>query len=137
MKVLISLALLVSMSHVFADNHQHASPKQAVQLADQSNKPDRVLTLVNHQFEGTKQWLPGTLVVKAGETVDLVLINNTESGIHGFRIRGNDGKTVMIQEDVAKGKMATLRFKAGNKGDIYQFDCQLHPAHVGGQIIVL
>jgi len=48
----------------------------------------REFTLVNIEFEGTKVWVPGTLVVNEGDTVKIKLINNVKSdpNQHGFAI---------------------------------------------------
>ena len=81
--------------------------------------------------------MPGTLIVKAGEKIELKLTNKTPSGIHGFRLWDSNHKNALITTNVPKGKTISSEFTAGKKGDIYQFDCQLHGAHVGGQIIVL
>jgi heme/copper-type cytochrome/quinol oxidase subunit 2 len=92
---------------------------------------ERSLTIVNHEFEGTKQWLPGTIVVEEGDTIKLTLINNVPSGVHGFTIEDFAQKI-----DVKKGKPETLTFVA-NKAGIFPITCHLHKAHVGGQLIVL
>ena len=46
----------------------------------------RQITLVNYETDGVKQWLPGTIIAKKGDTVELTLINNVPSGVHGFFI---------------------------------------------------
>ena len=45
-------------------------------------------TVVNIEFEGTKVWVPGTLVVHKGDTVKVKLINNVKSdpNQHGYAI---------------------------------------------------
>jgi nitrosocyanin len=96
-----------------------------------ATKIDRVIKVVNHEFEGTKQWVPGTIVVMEGETVELQLINNVPSGIHGFEI--NDFK---VSTSIKKGEVGKVTFKA-DKAGIFPINCQLHPAHVGGQLVVL
>lgn len=90
----------------------------------------RMFTVVNHQFEGTKQWLPGTLIVNEGDDVEIMLINNAPSGVHNFSIPAFD-----INQNVLKGKPATIKFKASKAG-IHDILCGLHKAHVGGQFIV-
>jgi FtsP/CotA-like multicopper oxidase with cupredoxin domain len=128
-KLILILALCHSLSFAHGSgNHKHDKAEK---------KADRTLHLVNHQFEGTKQWLPGTMVVKAGETIDIHLTNKAPSGVHGFRLWDADHKNALITVNVPKGKSITKRFVAGQKGDILDFDCQIHGAHVGGQIIVL
>jgi nitrosocyanin len=91
----------------------------------------REITIVNYEYEGVKQWLPGTIVVKKGDDVTLNLINNTPSGDHGFFI-----PDYKITKVVSKGKKEVVTFKADRDG-IFTMKCQLHPAHVGGQLVVL
>jgi nitrosocyanin len=88
------------------------------------------VTLVNHQFEGTKQWLPGFFKVKEGEKVNITLINNAKSGIHGFEVKEYGVKTA-----VKSGEKKEISFIAKKKG-VHIFKCHLHPTHVGGQFEV-
>ena len=88
----------------------------------------RVIKLVNHQYEGVKQWLPGTIYANKGDDVEIHLIN--KKGIHGFRI-----KAFNIQEQVSSKEIKKVSFKASKKG-IFKVDCQMHGAHVGGQLII-
>ncbi|MDH4467151.1 MAG: cupredoxin domain-containing protein [Bacteriovoracaceae bacterium] len=92
---------------------------------------DQDITLVNHEYEGTKQWLPGSIFAYVGEKINITLINNVPSGIHGFSIPEFDQKT-----DVKKGEKKTLSFVA-TKAGIFPMKCHLHPAHVGGQLVIL
>lgn len=100
----------------------------------------RSITLVNYETEGpmvdgkpsaVKQWLPGTIIVKKGDDVELTLINNVPSGDHGFTIP--DFKIVKV---VKKGVKEVVKFKADKDG-LFNMKCQMHPAHVGGQLLVL
>jgi nitrosocyanin len=100
----------------------------------------RALTLVNYETEGAlvdgkpstvKQWLPGTIVVKKGDDVELTLINNVPSGDHGFFI-----PDFKITKVVKKGKKEVVTFKA-HKDGIFPMKCHMHPAHIGGQLVVL
>ncbi len=52
----------------------------------------RSITLVNYETDGVKQWLPGTIIVKKGDDVELTLINNVPSGVQGFFIPDFDVK---------------------------------------------
>lgn len=94
--------------------------------------PPVALTVVNVEYEGTKMWLPGTLVVKKGSKVTLNLINNVppDGSQHGFAIPG-----YKIEEIVTKGEPKTVEFTA-DKAGIFEIRCQLHPKHVGGQLVV-
>ncbi len=91
----------------------------------------RQITLVNYETDGVKQWLPGTIIVKKGDDVEITLINNVPSGVHGFFIPDFD-----VRKDVKKGVKETVSFKATKDG-LFPMKCHLHPAHVGGQILVL
>ena len=95
--------------------------------------PDRKITLVNMEFEGTKIWVPGTIAVKKGERVQLRLINNVKSdpNQHGFSIP-DFGVNVVV----ARGEPQDVEFVA-KKAGIFPTQCQLHPAHVGGELVVL
>ncbi len=92
----------------------------------------RSITIVNYETEGgVKQWLPGTIIAKKGETVELKLINNVPSGIHGFFIPAFN-----VRKEVKKGTPETVSFVADKDG-LFDLKCHLHPAHVGGQLLVL
>ncbi|HXJ33562.1 MAG TPA: cupredoxin domain-containing protein [Candidatus Eisenbacteria bacterium] len=90
-------------------------------------------TIVNVEYEGSKIWVPGTLVVKKGTLVKLKLVNNVPSdpNQHGFAIAAYN-----IAEVVNRGEPKSIEFKADKEG-IFPIICQLHPAHVGGELVVL
>ncbi|HWP65166.1 MAG TPA: cupredoxin domain-containing protein [Candidatus Limnocylindria bacterium] len=94
---------------------------------------DVALTLVSVEIEGSKFWLPGTVVAKQGQTVRLTLINKVASdpAEHGFAI-----PAFGIAEVVSRGETKTVSFTA-DKAGVFPMVCQLHPAHVGGQLVVL
>jgi nitrosocyanin len=94
---------------------------------------ERDITLVNIEFEGTKIWIPGPVVVKKGDTVKIKAINNVKSEppVHGFAIEAYG-----IQSVVNVGKPEIIEFKADRAG-IFPIICQLHPAHVSTQLVVL
>ena len=91
------------------------------------------LTIVNVEYEGTKLWLAGTIVVKKGTKVTLKLVNNVPSdpNQHGFAI-----PDYKIAEIVNRGEPKTVEFTA-DKAGVFPIICQLHPAHVGGELVVL
>ena len=91
----------------------------------------RAITLVNYETDGVKQWLPGTIIVKKGDDVEITLINNVPSGVHGFQI-----PAFKVEKQVMKGKREVVSFKADKDG-LFDMKCQLHPAHVGGQLLVM
>jgi plastocyanin len=90
-------------------------------------------TVVNIEYEGSKIWVPSTLVVHKGDTVKIKLINNVKSdpNQHGFAISAFNVAAV-----VTRGEPKEIEFTA-DKAGIFPIFCQLHPAHVGGQLVVL
>lgn len=89
-------------------------------------------TLVNIEFEGSKVWIPGTIVVKKGDTVRIKGINNVKSepSVHGLAVPAFN-----VQAVVNQGKAETIEFKA-DKAGVFPIMCHLHPAHVGTQLVV-
>ena len=90
-------------------------------------------TIVNIEYQGSKIWVPGTLVVKKGTKVTLNLINNVPADPkeHGFAIPAYN-----IAETVNRGEPKTVEFTA-DKAGVFPITCHLHPAHVGGELVVL
>lgn len=90
-------------------------------------------TVVNVEYEGTKVFVPATLVVHKGDTVKIKVINNikSEPPQHGFAIA--DFK---IEEVVNRGETKEVQFTA-DKAGVFEIKCQLHPAHVHAQLVVL
>lgn len=90
-------------------------------------------TVVNTEYQNTKIWVPSTLVVHKGDTVKVKLINNVPSdpNQHGFAIPAFNVAAV-----VTRGEPQDIEFKADRAG-VFPISCQLHPAHVAGQLIVL
>jgi nitrosocyanin len=91
------------------------------------------VTIVNIEFEGTKIWVPGPVVVKQGDIVRITAINNVKSDppVHGIAIEAYG-----IQALINVGKPETIEFKA-DKAGIFPIICHLHPPHVGTQLVVL
>jgi nitrosocyanin len=91
----------------------------------------REITLVNYETDGVKQWLPGTIMAKKGDDIEITLINNAPSGVHGFIIPAFN-----VRKEILKGKKQVVKFKADKEG-LFEMKCHLHPTHVGGQILIL
>ncbi|HLT22333.1 MAG TPA: cupredoxin domain-containing protein [Bacteriovoracaceae bacterium] len=92
----------------------------------------RKVTIVNYETDGgVKQWLPGTIMAKKGEEIEITLINNVPSGVHGFHI-----PDFKVRTEVKKGEKKVVKFKADKEG-LFEMKCHMHPAHVGGQILIL
>lgn len=94
---------------------------------------DRIFSSVNIEYEGTKVWVPSTFIVQKGDKVRITLINKVPSDPpeHGFAIP-NFG----IAEVVKRGEPKTVEFVADKTG-IFPIQCHLHPAHLGGQLVVV
>ena len=90
----------------------------------------RKITLVNYEIDGVKQWIPGNIAGFEGEELEITLINKAKAP-HGFMIPSHDITTVVKKDEKKK---VTLKLK---KEGIYPMKCHLHPAHIGGQLIVL
>ena len=90
----------------------------------------RKITLVNYESSGMKQWIPGVIAGYKGEELEIKLINKAK-GDHGFMIPSHK-----VMEVVKADKSKVVKVKL-NEAGIFQLKCQLHPAHVGGQLIVL
>ena len=96
-----------------------------------SRAETREFTVVNIETpQAVKIWEPPSLMVKKGDTVKIKLINKSEQE-HGYRIA--DFK---VEKVVQGGQAETVEFSADKEG-IFPIDCQLHPAHVQGQLLVL
>ena len=87
-------------------------------------------TLITVVLDGTKIWLPSSLMVHQGEEVELTLINKLEDP-HGFKIA-----EVGIEEVVQPKAQTTVTFTASQPG-AHSYICHIHPPHIGGQILAL
>ncbi len=94
---------------------------------------DREITLINVKYQGKVLWLPGPIICRKGETVQLTLINNVpdDPAVHGFSI-----PEFGVKVDAERGKPQTVKFKADKTG-LFETNCHLHPAHLPGQMLVL
>ena len=90
----------------------------------------RKVTLVYYEIEGTKQWVPGTIAGYEEEELEITLINKAKAP-HGFMIPSHE-----VTEVVKKGEKKVIKVKLKKEG-IYSMKCHLHPAHIGGQLIIL
>lgn len=102
----------------------------AVRILPATAGETRTFTLVNVQIGQTKIWLPSSITVYEGDEVELTL-DNTLNVPHGFKLAAYN-----IEVVVPPQQKRTVRFTA-NKSGAYPFVCQLHAAHVGGQVVVL
>jgi len=93
---------------------------------------ERFFRLYTVEINGTKFWLPSTLVVQRGDTVKIEAMTKLEgpAAVHGISI-----PDVKIQE-VVDNKAKIFTFKA-EKAGIFPVSCHLHPPHVPSQLVVL
>jgi plastocyanin len=87
-------------------------------------------TLINVLLDGTKIWLPSSIMVQQGDEVELTLINTLDEP-HGFEL-----KAFGIEQVVQPKAQMTVTFTASQTG-AHRYICQMHPPHLGGQILVL
>jgi nitrosocyanin len=115
------VSLLISSSIALAAEAPKAPP------------PVKEFTLVSVLIGDVKFWLPGTIVVNQGDRVRLKLRNIVpgQENQHGFSI-----PALNIVELVTRGQDKTIEFTAERAG-IYPYICQIHPAHVNGELVVL
>jgi plastocyanin len=101
-------------------------------LAARAEQKTDQFTVVNVEYEGTKIWLPSTLIVHKGDKVKIKLINNVKAdpNQHGYAIPAFNVEAV-----VTRGEPKEIEFVADKTG-VFPISCQLHPAHIGGQLVV-
>jgi plastocyanin len=102
----------------------------AVQGQSSAAGEPKKFTVINVLLDGTKIWLPSSLIVQEGDEVELTLINKLEEA-HGFKIADYS-----IEEVVQPKAQTVVRFTATRTG-LHPFVCHLHPPHIGGQMLVL
>ena len=92
----------------------------------------RSFTMVSVEVDGAKIWLPSVIAVEQGDKVKLTLKNLVPGADnkHGFTIPAYN-----ITEVVTRDEPKTITFVA-DKAGVYPYSCQLHPAHIGGSLIV-
>ena len=92
----------------------------------------RSFTMVSIEADGAKIWLPSVIAVEQGDKVKLTLKNLVPGADnkHGFTIPAYN-----ITEVVTRDEPKTVTFVA-DKAGVFPFSCQLHPAHIGGSLIV-
>lgn len=105
----------------------------ALALAGGATAEERSFTIANVESEGTKAFLPSTIVVQKGDKVKIKVLNNVKSdpNQHGFALPDFD-----VEKVVTRGEPQEIEFTA-DKAGIFPLKCHLHPAHLGGQLVVL
>ena len=92
----------------------------------------RSFTMVSIEADDAKIWLPSVIAVEQGDKVTLTLKNLVPGADnkHGFTIPGYN-----VTEVVTRDEPKTITFVA-DKAGVFPYSCQLHPAHIGGSLIV-
>jgi nitrosocyanin len=124
----LALAIVAIAPRGFADETAKLAP-----MATDAPQPGvQKFTLVAVQIGTSKFWLPSTLIVHQGEKVVLTLKNDIPGAEdrHGFSLPAYN-----ITEVIQRGQPKTVTFVATREG-VFPYLCQLHAAHVGGQLIV-
>lgn len=95
--------------------------------------PKKEFTVIGIDYKGTKVWVPGTLIVRKGDKVKIKAITKIgeKGSTHGYAIDEFGVKLV-----VANGTPQAVTFTA-DKAGIFKIYCHQHPAHIGGQLLVL
>ena len=116
---------------IYAQKETSADAKAAVKVAVKPTDQQEVnYKIVNIEYLGTKVWVPSVLIAPKGARVNIKLINNAPSGVHGFTIPDFN-----VQVEVANDKPQEVSFIADKPG-MHQINCHMHPAHIGGYLFV-
>ena len=114
-----------------------ARAETAAAPVDGGPKADRTFTCIATDHSGVKRWEPATFIVYEGEKVHFKLFNRipkaTGVAVHGFAIPAFDVK-VAVEAD---NKEPVLVDFTASKAGLFDINCHLHPAHVGGQLFVM
>ena len=110
-----------------------AAPSTTTAGSSEAAPGEKKFTLVSEQLGDTKFWLPSTIVVEPGDKVTLTLKNEVPGTAvtHGFEL-----PAFKVSEVVTRGEKPKVVHFTADKAGIYPYYCQLHPGHVGGQLVV-
>ena len=99
--------------------------------ADGFESDTDTVQVVSANVGGKNVFIPSTIVVVAGKPVTLSIFNTTDIP-HGFAIPGLGVQEVLEVQKEHVVKLPTLK-----GGKVYGINCQLHPAHRTGTLVVL
>ncbi len=96
-----------------------------------SASPARTIRIEAVLKDGKKYWLPSKITAKKEERIHLKLENHIPgpNSIHGFRL------PAFHIEELVDNKGKDVEFTADQVGK-FNFDCHLHPTHIGGELTV-
>ncbi len=88
--------------------------------------------MVAVELNGTKFWLPSTITAHKGDTLVLEAVSAVpgKNAAHGLKIAD-----FSVEEVITKEKK-TIKIQL-DKAGVFPITCHLHPAHIGGQLVVL
>ena len=133
LKTMAAIAVVASLMISGANRIAMAQGAAPAAPAPAMEEPGtKSFTLVSVEVDDTKFWLPSVIAVEQGDKVKLTLKNQVPGAAitHGFTIPAYN-----IAEVVTRGEPKTVTFVA-DKAGTFQYSCQLHPAHIGGSLIV-
>ncbi|MFZ2061795.1 MAG: cupredoxin domain-containing protein [Candidatus Binatus sp.] len=133
LKTMAAIAVVASLMISAANRIAMAQGAAPAAPAPAMEEPGtRSFTLVSIEADGAKIWLPSVIAVEQGDKVKLTLKNLVPGADnkHGFTIPAYN-----ITEVVTRDEPKTVTFVA-DKAGVFQYFCQLHPAHIGGSLIV-
>ena len=110
-----------------------AAPSTSTAGSSDVGAGEKKFTLAAEQIGDTKFWFPSTIMVQAGDKVTLNLKNEVPGAAvtHGFELPAYN-----ISEIVTRGEKPKVVHFTADKPGIYPYYCQLHPGHIGGQLVV-
>jgi plastocyanin len=105
----------------------------AIVQPGRASAEERSFTVINLEYQGSKAFVPSTIVVHEGDTVKIKVVNNIpgDPNQHGFAI-----PEFKVEKVVTRGEPQDVQFVA-DKAGVFPIKCQLHPAHLGGELVVL
>jgi|HubBroStandDraft_2_1064218.scaffolds.fasta_scaffold258675_2 nitrosocyanin len=136
LKTMVAIAAVATLILMGANRiamAQGAAPSAPAAPAPAADEPGtRSFTMVSVEVDDAKIWLPSVIAVEQGDKVKLTLKNLVPGAVnqHGFTIPAYN-----VTEVVTRGEPKTVTFVA-DKAGVFPFSCQLHPAHIGGSLIV-
>ena len=133
LKTMAAIAVVASLMISGANRIAMAQGAAPAAPAPAMEEPStRSFTMVSIEADGAKIWLPSVIAVEQGDKVKLTLKNLVPGADnkHGFTIPAYN-----ITEVVTRDEPKTITFVA-DKAGVFQYSCQLHPAHIGGSLIV-
>ena len=123
------IALIVAALGGATSFASDSSPSKTSAKAEAKKEQAQHITVTNKLVDGKKTWLPADINVKVGQKVELELVN-TLPDPHGFNVPG------LAENIVVSGNAKQIVSFTPTKKEKIKFNCQLHPAHVGGHVNV-